>query len=79
MVEGDEKSKHISSLGGWVQAAQQAEELGSVCLRGPSSPFKKRLMLLDSEDSGGDKPLELPLIVCLNDLISVVFYLTSLS
>jgi len=27
MVEGDEKSKHIFSLGGWVQAAQQAEEL----------------------------------------------------
>jgi hypothetical protein len=26
-----------------------------------------------------NKPLELPLIVCLNDLISVVFYLTSLS
>jgi hypothetical protein len=27
MVEGDEKSKHICSLGGWVQAAQQVEEL----------------------------------------------------
>jgi hypothetical protein len=27
MVEGDEKTKHIFSLGGWVQAAQQAKKL----------------------------------------------------
>jgi hypothetical protein len=31
MVEGDKKSKHMCSLGGWVQAAQQAEEFSDQC------------------------------------------------
>lgn len=79
MVEGDEKSKHIFSQGGWVQTTQQAKELVISVFQKPKLTIQKRLMLSDFEYSRGDKPFELPLINFLDDLISFVFYFTSLS
>ncbi len=81
MVEGDEKYKHIFSLGGWVQTSQQAKNLVIDMFEKPKLTIQEKVYVVGLWIFKGEtnKPLELPLIVCLNDLISVVFYLTSLS
>jgi hypothetical protein len=42
MVEGDEKNKHIFSLGGWVQTTQQAKELVISVLQKPKLTIQKK-------------------------------------
>jgi hypothetical protein len=47
MVEGDEKSKHIFSLGGWVWTTQQAKELMINVLQKPKLTIQKKVYVVE--------------------------------
>jgi hypothetical protein len=46
MVEGDEKSKHIFSLGGWMQTTQQAKKLVIGVLQKPKLTIQKKVYVV---------------------------------
>jgi hypothetical protein len=47
MVEGDKKSKHIFSLGGWVQITQEVEELVIGVLEKPKFTIQKKAYVVE--------------------------------
>ncbi len=47
MVEGNEKSKHIFSLGGWVQTTRQVKELMISVLQKPNLTIQKKAYVVE--------------------------------